>query len=183
MRCFRFLLIVAALGATPRANALYDPPTDATVSRLQGEWRGTLTYDDYSHPGQRVTLPTTLYIAASAPHEVVLHYVFDDGPGKTVYSYERLAIDAANKTVVTSSGVGERKEEKATLVSESESAGVRTIVFETTGEKGRDRQTLEIGADTLVWRKEEIVGEQAPRFRNRYEFRRAGAHLSGASTP
>jgi hypothetical protein len=182
MRSLRFLLMAAALAYTARADALYDPPTDATVSRLQGEWRGTLTYDDYSHPGQRVTLPTTLYIAASSPHEVVLHYVFDDGPGKTVYSYERLAIDAAAKTVRTSAGVGERKEEKATLVSESETAGVRTIVFETTGEKGRDRQTLDIGADTLVWRKEEIVGQQAPRFRNRYEFRRAGARPAGAAT-
>lgn len=174
MHYIRLLLLVSALVCTASAQALYDPPTDATVTRLQGEWRGTLTYDDYSRPGQRVTLPTTLYVAASAPNEVVLHYVFDDGPGKTVYSYERLSIDAVAKTVVLSWGIKKPEQETATLVSETETAGVRTLVFETTSDKGRDRQTVEIGANSLVWRKEEIEGQQPPRYRNRYEFHRVG---------
>lgn len=171
----RVLLMVSALAYTASAQALYDPPTDATVARLQGEWRGTLTYNDYSHPGQLVTLPTTLYIAASSPHEVVLHYVFDDGPSKTVYSYERISFDAAAKTVVLSSGVKKPEQKTATLVSETDAAGVHTLVFETASKTGRDRQTVEVGTDTLVWRKEEIEGQQPPRFRNRYEFHRVGA--------
>jgi hypothetical protein len=88
-RCFYVLFcppfFLAPLAAT---QALYDPKPLADIVPMQGEWKGALTYNDYSAPGKLLTPPTRLFVALSAPNEVTLHYAFNDGPGKTVYSYE-----------------------------------------------------------------------------------------------
>ena len=87
------------------AFALYDAKPEPTFAAIQGEWRGTLAYRDYNQTSQKaasasanapekmVTPNTTLFLALAAPNALTLHYVFDDGPGKTVYSYERMNFD------------------------------------------------------------------------------------------
>ncbi len=88
----------AAFAAWPVA-AQYPPSPDATLAAVQGAWRGTLTYRDDARPDRNVVLATRLHAALVAPTELALHDVFDDGPGKTVHSYERMAFDFAGGTV------------------------------------------------------------------------------------
>ena len=99
-RCF---LVVFAASLSLPAAALYDPKPVGDLSLLQGEWRGTLTYNDYSRPGKLVTLPTTLFAALASPSDLTLHYVYDDGPGKTVHSYERMTFQPDAASIVVSS--------------------------------------------------------------------------------
>jgi hypothetical protein len=58
-----------------------------------GGWDGSLTYRDYQKPDQLVTLKSSMIVSPSAPDELTLYYEFDDGPGKTVYSDERMKFD------------------------------------------------------------------------------------------
>ncbi|MEQ1518987.1 MAG: hypothetical protein ABL931_21115, partial [Usitatibacteraceae bacterium] len=76
----RTLACAFAFLVSSNAMALYDPKPLEDVSIAQGEWRGTLTYNDYSRPGKLVTLPTRLFAAMASPTELVLQYIFDDGP-------------------------------------------------------------------------------------------------------
>jgi len=39
--------LLAAVLCANNAYALYDPPPDAALDAVQGEWQGTLTYRDY----------------------------------------------------------------------------------------------------------------------------------------
>src|SRR5689334_6515706 len=64
---------------------------------LTGSWTGTLEYRDY-RSDKRVTLPTTLVVSSPAAGALTFAYVYDDGPGKTVTSQERITIDAGKST-------------------------------------------------------------------------------------
>ncbi len=168
------LLAALALVLCPRADAQYDPAPLLDIAGAQGAWQGTLTYDDYSEPGKLVTLPTKLFVAMSAPTELVLNYVFDDGPGKTVYSYERMRFDMSDNEVTWSSGIAKSAKTKARIVSNTLEDGARRMVFESGPKAGFERYTLELSDTSMTLVKEEIEGAGSPQFRNRYEFRRAG---------
>ena len=69
----------------------------AVPSVLAGAWTGTLEYRDYRSE-RRVTLPTTLTVEKGEAGALEFAYVYDDGPGKTVRSRERVTIDAGKGT-------------------------------------------------------------------------------------
>lgn len=169
-----FLFLTAFSVATP-AFALYDPEPVGEIWLLEGEWHGTLTYNDYSSPGKLVTLKTQLFAALSSPSELVLHYVYDDGPGKTVYSYERMTFQPEGKAAVLASGGSKPSETTYAVVSNTRDGDMRKVIFEDTVGTGTNRFTLEFGPQTFVQKHEEIEGAAVPVFRNEYRFRRAGA--------
>lgn len=63
---------------------------------LTGSWTGTLQYRDY-RSDKRVTLPTQLEIGGIGG-ELTFAYTYDDGPGKTVRSQDRITIDNDRST-------------------------------------------------------------------------------------
>lgn len=170
----RALILLAALGLAALALAPAHAQPAGDLVPMQGEWTGTLTYNDYSRPGRLVTLPTTLFAALASPTELTLHFVYDDGPGKTVYGYERLRLQPDGAALVWA-GSGARPFERSyTVVSARQERDLRQIVFERAVDSKKDRYTLEIGATTFSLRKEEIDGAAAAVFRNEYQLRRRG---------
>lgn len=167
-----FLLTCALLLSAP-AHALYDPAPDAMLVQMQGQWQGTLTYSDYSEAGKQVTLPTRLYVAPASPDSLTLHYVFDDGQGKTVYSYESMRFDLARNEVTWRSGASEMSQNVSRIVSNVQDGDVRRLVFERMDEGKTLRYTLEMGADLMVLQRHEVGADGVAQFRNRYAFTRA----------
>jgi len=78
-----------------------------------------------------------------------LNYEFDDGPAKTVYSYEQMTFDFAGNRVVWVAGVAD---------------GSATSVY-----------TLETRDDELSLKNEEVDRAGVKTFRNEYKLRRVGA--------
>jgi hypothetical protein len=171
---FRLLTLLATLLFAAHAYALYDAKPREELAAMQGEWAGTLTYNDYSQPGKLVTLPTKLFVALSAPAELTLHYVYDDGPNKTVYSYEQMRFDFEKSELAWAAGAPKKPATTSRIVSNTMEAGVRRVVFERDAEKGKERYTLEVDAKGLTLKKEELDPAGSPQFRNKYAFRRVG---------
>jgi hypothetical protein len=170
----RMLLTIVAVLASLPAYALYDPKPAAELAGMQGEWRGQLTYDDYSKPGHLVTLPTTLFSALSTPTTLALHFVFDDGPGKTVHSYEQLTFDFALGQVAWSSGGDKPAVQALRIVSKSQEGDRVQVVF-ASDEPGHEAvHSLAVDATQLTLKKEEVDGNGARHFRNEYRFKRVG---------
>ena len=163
---------LAGLVAVP-AFALYEPRPEEALSAVQGEWRGSLVYRDYSEPTKMVTLPTRLFVTLSAPSELVLHYVFDDGPSKTVFSYERMSFNFAVRQVAWSSGQ-DAKVSVCVITSDSTSNNVRTLVFERNEGGETKRFTMVLSARSLSLSEDEVSSSGAASFRNKYEFSRSG---------
>ncbi|WP_428311505.1 hypothetical protein [Hydrocarboniphaga sp.] len=168
------MTMLLALCTPLAASALYDPAPDAAFAASEGAWTGSLTYKDYQKPDRKVVLPTLAFASLTAANELALHFVFDDGPGKTVHSYERLRFDLAAQILQWSSGSEPPSEWKITSVSRS--AGVLSMVAERhrQDEDGSRwlRCRFEFGGKAL--RIEEDDGAELANlsFRNRYEFTR-----------
>ena len=146
---------------------------DPDLAAIQGTWHGKLTYRDYSHPDRMVTLPTRLYVALAAPNELTLHYVFDDGPKKTVYSYERMAFDFERKVLIWTSGTANAKTRQNRITSSPSQDGGRSIAFEREGENGTiHRYFMRLSPMALSLSKEEGTPSARFLFRNKYEFTR-----------
>ena len=163
-----------AMSLSTTTYALYDPAPVASVAALEGAWRGSLQYRDYKPPFGKVTLPTQLYAALLGPNELALHYVFDDGPGKIIHSYDRLKIDLPAKTVTfTAAKAGETIAAK--VVSSIETAGTLEIVAETVNAKSTMRYTLRLSAAEIEILKEETAAitasTDADKPANKFEFR------------
>jgi hypothetical protein len=169
------LLLAAACAIPMASHALYDPPPVAALAAIEGVWQGALEYRDYQPPFKRVTLPTRLFVTASAPKELTLHYIFDDGPKKTVHSYDRLLIDI-DAGVVRFSGLKADDVTTATIVRSATTDGVLEVVAERTQDnKGVEEVTryrLRFGKDTF-----DVLKTAGPKgaegeFRNQYVFKR-----------
>jgi hypothetical protein len=94
IRCMKpFALLYAMLLFAAPAHALYDPPPEPAIAAVEGAWSGTLRYRDYQNPDRFETLPTRTTVVLSAPDTLTLHAIYDDGPNKTVHSYEQMAFD------------------------------------------------------------------------------------------
>lgn len=165
------LLSLLTLSSAP-AWALYDPQPDASLASVQGEWQGVLTYRDYSNPDKFVKLACKLFIALSAPNELVLHYVFADGPNKTVYSYEKMKFDFAGKQLSWHSGGEEKATKLHNIVSNTVSDGKRELHFEREEAQQRARYKMLLSAKILSFGKEEVSATGEAILRNRYEFTR-----------
>ena len=166
------LVGIFILGARP-AFALYDPKPDELLSAVQGEWRGSLTYRDYSEPKRMVTLPSRLFVALSAPSELVLSYVFDDGPSKTVFSYEKMSFNFAAHQVSWFTGQ-EAKVSVCGITSDTANNNVRTLVFERNQGSEIKRFTMVLSARSFTFAEDEVSSSAVVSFRNRYEFSRSG---------
>ncbi len=165
---FAFLAGTAALPAL----AASEPQPDPVLARVLGEWRGTLTYRDYSAPDRLVTLPTRLFVSAVAPDEVALHFIYDDGPGKTVYGYERMRFEFASQTLLWISGAVEKTALVGRIVSSDSAGGLNRYVVDTTKDRALTRYTFELGATALTMNKDEVDATGKAVMRNRYAFRR-----------
>ena len=165
------LVLVCAAGP---ASALYDPPPDDALAAAQGEWQGTLTYRDYSQPDRRVTLPTRLFIALGGPSALAMYFSFDDGPSRTVHSYERMAFDFATRQLHWSSGPMDRPPQVHTITAMVNEGPTRTIRFERAEDKFISRHVLVLSPVALSLTKEEVPASGEASFRNRYEFVRPG---------
>jgi hypothetical protein len=167
------LLCVIFTLLTAPAFALYDPNPLPEISGLQGHWQGTLTYNDYSSPGKLVTLKTTLYSALLAPNEIIWHLVFDDGPNKTVYSYERLRFDLNAKQLTWISGANKPNSEILKIMDVKTENGILTMGFEIKHQDETASYTLVSSAQSLELNKYEIESNGERVFRNAYKFFRA----------
>jgi len=154
--------------------AAADPKPEPPLAAVLGEWRGTLTYRDPGTPDRTVTLNTKLFISAVAPDEIALHYVFDDGPGKTVYGYERMRFEFASNTLLWISGAVEKTALVGRIISSDSATGVSRYVVDTTKDRALTRYTLEFGARSLTLKKDEVDSNGQVVTRNRYAFTRPG---------
>jgi hypothetical protein len=167
-----FLLALGALAARP-AFALYDGKPDVLLADMAGAWEGTLTYRDYQPPGAMVTLPTRMTVALTAPHELALYYVFDDGPGKTVYSYERMAFDFPRSELVWVSGVDQPERSVYQVTAAATTAGRTAIAFKDESGKGMHRFSLDVTRQSWRMMKFEQDAAGSEFVRNTFEFARA----------
>ena len=163
------LLGAAATLPTLAAN---DPKPEATLAAVLGEWRGTLTYRDYAKPDRTVALPTRLYVSMLGPDELALHFVYDDGPGKTVYGYERLRFEFASDTLVWIMGAVDRTALVGRIVATANEGGVRRYVVDTTKDNALSRYTFEFSSVALAMKKDEIDATGKSSNRNSYVFKR-----------
>ena len=161
------MLCVLPLMAAPAGRVLAAAPDPEG-----GTWRGTLTYADYHSPGKLVTLPTRLVVTLAGPDELSLYYVFDDGPGKIVYSYERMALDPARTELTWISGVTKPNTNKYRITSANANNDGAKIDFERPVDSGTDTYTLEISARTWQLAKREARAGKQDLQRSKYEFTR-----------
>ena len=152
------------------AFALYDAKPDEGLTKMQGEWSGKLTYRDYRNPEKMVSLPTRVFIALASPNELVLHYVFDDGPNKKVYSYDRMEFNYSSNSLTWVSGGKAAPAYKITSVSNSGTQ--QQINFERQETAHLARYVLQLSAKEFSLSKEEVAANGEASFRNRYEFKR-----------
>lgn len=170
----RRTLLIAGIAACPSvALALYDPKPNELLVPAAGAWKGSLTYRDWSRPDKLVTLPCRLAVSLLAPEELALYYVFDDGPGKIVYSYERMAFDFRAGTLRWASGIAKPEASEYTVTSAGPAAGGSEIRFERVVEERTDRYVFVLGASEMSLGKQEVSASGEQTFRNRYEFRRS----------
>ena len=92
----RPLLLAAALLFPCALPAQVAPPqTQHDLNHaLLGDWIGVLEYRDYSEPAtstKRVQLPTWLTIAPAGSSQT-WHYLYDDGPSKTVEETDTIKV-------------------------------------------------------------------------------------------
>ena len=114
--------------AATSAHALYDPAARPELADAEGRWVGQLTYRDYSDDRREVTLPVVANVALAAPDELVFHAIYDDGPKKTVHSYERLKFDTGAKALTWTHGLGADETSRYVIDATSLQAGVREFL-------------------------------------------------------
>lgn len=154
------------LAAAPRL-ALANGKPDGDMARLEGEWVGELTYEDWEHPGTLVTMPTRLFAALTEPATLACHYIFDDGP-RQVHTYERIALDRKSGDVTW---VGEDR--KGKITSDARAGDEWNLVFEATTEP-RERYTIVLGPRTLRLTKQDLHDDPTVTFKNEFTFERLG---------
>jgi hypothetical protein len=94
----RALLLSSALAVWSfQSQPVVSPqPLPELAAALRGSWVGVLEYRDYSEPAgstKRVDLPTWLTISGDAAQS--WHYIYDDGPAKTVQEDDNVLFDSA----------------------------------------------------------------------------------------
>ena len=168
------LALLGSLLALP-ARALYDPKPNALLEQANGTWQGTLTYRDYQNPDRMVTLKASMTIALLTPDELALYYVFDDGPDKTVYSYERMRFDLEARQLLWLSGTTKSTRSEYQILSAMVQNGTSTITFERVVDQRTDSYVLEISKRTWSLTKTESAAGAAARLRSKYAFSKSDA--------
>jgi hypothetical protein len=164
-----FLFTLATLATQP-VLALYDPKPNGLLEGATGSWKGTLTYRDYQNPDKMVVLPTRLAVSMTSPDELALYYVFDDGPGKIVYSYERMRFDVPNAELIWVSGSAKPTSRSYRISSATTVDRTTKIAFEKSSDSGVDRYLFEISPRAWMLSKTEIKSSGGEALRSRYEL-------------
>jgi hypothetical protein len=147
---------------------------------LTGEWTGVLEYRDYSEPptsAKRVQLPTWLTIAPFGD-KLAEHFVYDDGPTKTVEETDVVALDTLASTY-SESGNGKPLQVFHVIGYDKLKSGRGDLVLTGTGtdndKPSETRITLTIRRNLLSWTEEvRPAGSSEPFvFRHRFTFTRA----------
>ena len=166
----RHLLGSLALLAAPPAFALYEPAPLDLFKHLPGTWRGALTYRDWSPPHRLVSLPCTLYAALTSPREASLFFVFQDGPGKVVYSYDRWTVDASGDALAWASGDDRTA---YALAAAPSNGGVTAFTLSREANGKIFRQDVSISPTAWRIQKVELMADGSEEFRNGYELMRS----------
>ena len=157
------------------------PPATALADlqhALQGRWVGVLEYRDYSEPAsssKRVKLPTWLEVSQSGV-DLQWHFVYDDGPAKTVTDDETVSIDIPDARYKVRQHDGK---EELYIVSGLQELKMGRGTLTLTGpgtESGRPvsiRITLRVGRNLLEMTRESAPGDQPFAFRDAYTLVRA----------
>jgi len=185
MRGFR---IVAGLLAASSSLLLAQkkeaaPSSTAEVAQLQGvlagSWAGTLEYRDFSEPAtstKRVKLPTWLSIELTGPG-LRFHYIYDDGPNKTVTETSLARIDSATARYSIMDPAGKVTESYAIagLAQLREGRGNLTLTGTGTEDDAavEVRTTMRVGRNILEITRETAVPGQPYTFRHAYTLVRA----------
>lgn len=146
----------------------------APPAALTGTWSGTLEYRDY-RSDRRVTLPTTLAVTA-ADGGLDYVYTYDDGPGKTVVSRERVTITPAAGTYRVQNADGTYDATFTAADLREFGAATNTVVLAGTGTENdvpvELRVTITVTASELTMLRESKRAGGEWLFRNRYAFTR-----------
>lgn len=162
------LAIFTALAAEPASTA------SEVQGALTGRWAGTLEYRDYSEPAtsvKRVKLPTWLTIT-SAEGALTFHYIYDDGPGKTITETSLIRIEpaASHYTAMNESGKITESCAVAGLTDLQMGRGVLTLTG--SGEENHAqvsvRTTIRVGRNILEITRETASPGQSFTFRHAY---------------
>ena len=100
--------------------------------------------------------------------------LYDDGPGKTVHSYESMTFDFGRGEVTWVTGSGKKELFVARIVSNARAGDLQRMVFERTTADSKDRYTFDLAANALALQHEEVDTSGAALLRNRHEFTRPG---------
>lgn len=165
-------LLPGLLAATPDAT-----PADDIKTALTGNWVGTLEYRDFSEPAtsaKRVKLPTWLTIEPFGA-DLTFHYVYDDGPTKTVTETSTIKI-SPEATQYTEKG---EKSESIYTVAGADKLKQGRGTLTLTG-KGTDnnkpvavRVTLKVGRNIIEELRETAESGQPYVFRHNFVFTRS----------
>jgi hypothetical protein len=164
-----FALLYAMLLFAAPAQALYDPPPEPAIAAVEGAWAGTLRYRDYQHPDRFETLPTRTTIVLSAPDTLTLHAIYDDGPGKTVHSYEQMRFDLTNKQLLWRYGLKADDSGTYDIVTQAHDGDCQRYVAEHRNPDKKDlsRYTIALCTTRIEWVKHEVDAEDVALERSR----------------
>ncbi len=166
-----FLSLLAATAATD-ALALYDPPPQVLLDYVPGTWRGTLTYRDWGKPDRLVELPCRVNASLLGPTSVSLSFLFDDGPGKQVHSYDRWLFDFFKREMVWVSGADREERSLYAIESAKLTDAGSAIALTRTVDGKAFRQQLVSSQQSLRLTKVEVSSDGQEIFRNAYDLRR-----------
>jgi hypothetical protein len=171
----RTLLLMIGTALALPARALYDPKPITVLAEAPGTWEGSLVYRDYQKPDKMVTLKTMMVVSLAAPDELVLYYVFDDGPGKTVYSYEQMKFDMAANQIIWDSGTTKPNHSEYKITSSAIQDGKSTVTFERNSDTRTDKYSLVLTKTTWSLTKFESSLGNPEILRSKYEFKKREA--------
>jgi hypothetical protein len=173
------LLFTALLAGSLHAQSPSPAPTDLRQA-LIGEWTGVLEYRDYSEPPtstKRVQLPTWLSITALGD-KLSEHFIYDDGPTKTVEETDVVTLDTTASTYSESDN-GKPAQVFRVIGYDKLKNGRGEIILSGTGtdndKPSETRITLTVRRNLLTWIEEVRPAGSAEAFvfRHRFTFTRA----------
>ena len=162
-----FLFSLAAMVTRP-ALVLYDSKPNGLLESATGSWKGTLTYRDYQNPDKMVVLSTRLAVSMTSPDELGLYYVFDDGPGKIIYPYERMLYNVPKGELVWISGSAKPTSTRYRVTASTTVDRTSKIAFEKASDSGADRYAFEISPRSWMLTKGEVKSSGVETLRSRY---------------
>ncbi len=178
-------LALAPLSAqSPTAT---DPAKDISLL-LAGNWAGYLEYRDYSEPAtstKRVQLPTWISVTPAADG-LSFHYIYDDGPNKTVNETEQVVFDAVKRTY-TSSEAGHPAEACSVAgfdqLHEGHGQLVMTCEGEDDGKPAERHLTMTLHRNLIEWLLETRPAGSSGAFAFRHFYRFTRAQPPKVATP